>query len=55
MDILGTLINILGTLIGVLVPPAINFAVIRLFTTPLQAVKCCYYSNNGPFYIFFVE
>ena len=39
----------------VLVCLAVIFAVIRLFSTPLQAVKCCYYSNNGPYFLFRVD
>ena len=47
--------NIWRFMMDVLVGLAVNFAVIRLFTTPLQAVKCCYYSNNGPYFLFRVD
>ena len=42
-------------MMDVLVCLAVIFAVIRLFSTPLQAVKCCYYSNNGPYFLFRVD
>ena len=47
--------NILGHKIDVLVYLAVKFAVIRLFSTPLQAVKCCYYSNNSTYFLFRVD
>ena len=35
--------------------PSCDFRRYSTFFYPLQAIKCCYYSNNGPYFLFRVD